>query len=117
MKKEKIIFSYSAAMTILLCFNSSNLYSQSTSEIFLRNMRDQAGIDFVHYAPRPRWCKIGPSVVGAATNEGLILVFDEEKEFWKSNDRLLTLDEFANIHLIKMNGSGGAWLDYDGDGD
>ena len=117
MKKEKIIFSYSAVMTILLCFNSSNLYSQSTSEIFLRNMRDQAGIDFVHYAPRPRWCKIGPSVVGAATNEGLILVFDEEKEFWKSNDRLLTLDEFANIHLIKMNGSGGAWLDYDGDGD
>ena len=108
MKKEKIIFSYSAVMTILLCFNSSNLYSQSTSEIFLRNMRDQAGIDFVHYAPRPRWCEIGPSVVGAATNEGLILIFDEEKEFWKSNDRLLTLDEFANIHLIKMNRSGRA---------
>ena len=27
------------------------------------------------------------------------------------------MDEFANIHLIKMNGSGGAWLDYDRDGD
>ena len=27
------------------------------------------------------------------------------------------MDEFANMHLIKMNGSGGAWLDYDLDGD
>ena len=27
------------------------------------------------------------------------------------------MDEFANIHLIKMNGSGGAWIDYDLDGD
>ncbi|MDP6169078.1 MAG: CRTAC1 family protein, partial [Candidatus Marinimicrobia bacterium] len=34
-----------------------------------------------------------------------------------SNNRLLTMDEFANVHLIKMNGSGGAWLDYDLDGD
>ena len=37
--------------------------------------------------------------------------FNEEEEFWNSNGRLLTLDEFANVHLIKMNGSGGAWLD------
>ena len=56
-------------------------------------------------------------MVGAATNEGLSLVFDEEREFWKSNNRLLTMDEFANVHLIKMNGSGGAWLDFDIDGD
>ncbi|MED5316665.1 MAG: VCBS repeat-containing protein, partial [Candidatus Neomarinimicrobiota bacterium] len=55
--------------------------------------------------------------MGAATNEGLSLVFQEEEEFWKSNGRLLTIDEFANMHLIKMNGSGGAWLDYDRDGD
>ena len=27
------------------------------------------------------------------------------------------MDEFANVHLIKMNGSGGAWLDFDIDGD
>ena len=87
------------------------------SQIFLKDKTDESGIDFIHYAPRPRWCEIGPSVVGAATNEGLNLVFNEEKEFWKSNNRLLTMDEFANIHLIKMNGSGGAWIDYDLDGD
>ena len=87
------------------------------SQIFLKDKTNESGIDFIHYAPRPRWCEIGPSVVGAATNEGLNLVFNEEKEFWKSNNRLLTMDEFANIHLIKMNGSGGAWIDYDLDGD
>ena len=76
-----------------------------------------SGIDFIHFAPRPRWCEIGPTVVGSATNEELSLVFDQEKEFWNSNGRLLTLDEFANVHLIKMNGSGGAWIDYDEDGD
>ena len=27
------------------------------------------------------------------------------------------MDEFANVHLIKMNGSGGAWIDFDKDGD
>tara|TARA_B100001758_G_scaffold30836_1_gene22100 strand:- start:40 stop:1782 length:1743 start_codon:yes stop_codon:yes gene_type:complete len=86
-------------------------------QIYLVDKTNDSGIDFVHYAPRPRWCEIGPSVVGAATNEGLNLVFEEEREFWKSNDRLLTLDEFANIHLIKMNGSGGAWIDYDLDED
>tara|TARA_B110000014_G_scaffold263768_1_gene261717 strand:- start:253 stop:1995 length:1743 start_codon:yes stop_codon:yes gene_type:complete len=86
-------------------------------QIYLIDKTNDSGIDFVHYAPRPRWCEIGPSVVGTATNEGLNLVFEEEGEFWKSNDRLLTLDEFANIHLIKMNGSGGAWIDYDLDED
>ncbi|MBC8395364.1 MAG: CRTAC1 family protein [Candidatus Marinimicrobia bacterium] len=119
MKNEKINFihKYSIILSILFIFNSSDLYSQSNSEIFLRDVRDQVGIDFVHYAPRPRWCEIGPSVVGLATNESISLVFQEEKQFWKSNNRLLTMDEFANIHLIKMNGSGGAWLDYDNDGD
>ena len=93
------------------------LSGESRESIYLKDNSQNAGIDFVHFAPRPRWCEIGPSVVGAATNEGLSLVFQEEEEFWKSNGRLLTMDEFANMHLIKMNGSGGAWLDYDRDGD
>jgi len=91
--------------------------NQPKDKIYLEDKTEFSGIDFIHYAPRPRWCEIGPSVVGAATNEGLSLVFEEEKEYWKSNSRLLTMDEFANVHLIKMNGSGGAWLDYDLDGD
>ena len=93
------------------------LVNNSEEAIFLKDKSQTSGIDFVHYAPRPRWCEIGPSVVGAATNEGLSLVFEEEKEYWKSNNRLLTMDEFANVHLIKMNGSGGAWIDFDKDGD
>ena len=93
------------------------IYGQTNGTIYLEDNSLDSGIDFVHYAPRPRWCEIGPSVVGTATNEELSLVFQEEGELWKSNGRLLTLDEFANVHLIKMNGSGGAWLDYDQDGD
>ena len=91
--------------------------AQSKTSIILKDNTSNSGIDFIHFAPRPRWCEIGPAVVGMATNEELNLVFDEEGEFWNSNGRLLTLDEFANVHLIKMNGSGGAWLDYDKDGD
>ena len=98
-------------------FNIEVINSKGIDGIHLIDKTDYAGIDFIHYAPRPRWCEIGPSVVGAATNEGLSLVFEKEKEYWKSNNRLLTMDEFANVHLIKMNGSGGAWLDYDNDGD
>jgi len=98
-------------------FNIEVISSKGIDGIHLIDKTDYAGIDFIHYAPRPRWCEIGPSVVGAATNEGLSLVFEKEKEYWKSNNRLLTMDEFANVHLIKMNGSGGAWLDYDNDGD
>ncbi|MFQ5640036.1 MAG: CRTAC1 family protein [bacterium] len=79
--------------------------------------REKAGINFFHYAPRPRWCEIGPTVQGAATNEGLELVFKEQKELWRSGNRLLTMEEFAHVHLIKMNGSGAAWIDYDRDGD
>ena len=103
-------------LVILFTF-FSHLKSQPISSIYLKDKSNNSGIDFLHFAPRPRWCEIGPTVVGTATNEELSLVFDEEGEFWKSNGRLLTMDEFANIHLIKMNGSGGAWLDYDRDGD
>lgn len=102
---------------IVLSFLISNSNGQVLSSILLVDKSDKAGIDFVHFAPRPRWCEIGPTVVGTATNEGLSLVFEQEKEYWKSNGRLMTLDEFANVHLIKMNGSGAAWLDYDKDGD
>ena len=104
------IFQVSLSLTVCIANNGEEI-------IFLKDRSEDSGIDFIHYAPRPRWCEIGPSVVGAATNEGLSLVFDEEREFWKSNNRLLTMDEFANVHLIKMNGSGGAWLDFDIDGD
>ena len=104
------IFQISLSLTVCIANNAEEV-------IFLKDRSKNSGIDFIHYAPRPRWCEIGPSVVGAATNEGLSLVFDEEREFWKSNNRLLTMDEFANVHLIKMNGSGGAWLDFDIDGD
>ena len=104
------IFQISLSLTVCKANNTEEI-------IFLKDRSEDSGIDFIHYAPRPRWCEIGPSVVGAATNEGLSLVFDEEREFWKSNNRLLTMDEFANVHLIKMNGSGGAWLDFDKDGD
>ena len=102
---------------IIILPTKSNLANGMDNQIYFQDKTDDSGIDFIHYAPRPRWCEIGPSVVGAATNEGLDLVFKEEREFWKSNNRLLTMDEFANIHLIKMNGSGGAWIDYDLDGD
>ena len=106
-------------LVILFIFSLKNigLASEIPVKIYLEDRTDDSGIDFIHYAPRPRWCEIGPSVVGTATNEGLSLVFEKEKEFWRSNNRLLTMDEFANVHLIKMNGSGGAWLDYDLDGD
>ncbi|MBU35863.1 MAG: hypothetical protein CMG29_01430 [Candidatus Marinimicrobia bacterium] len=107
-----------SSIYIYLTFLMNSLISsQSISPIFMTDKTEESGIDFIHYAPRPRWCEIGPSVVGAATNEELSLVFKEEKEFWKSNNRLMTMNEFANVHLIKMNGSGGAWLDFDNDGD
>ncbi len=113
--KKRNIFLLFIMKSVL--FNIEVINSKGIDGIHLIDKTDYAGIDFIHYAPRPRWCEIGPSVVGAATNEGLSLVFEKEKEYWKSNNRLLTMDEFANVHLIKMNGSGGAWLDYDNDGD
>ena len=119
MIEDRIILNYfyiffSAA---ILSIGTNYIHGQTVSTISLQDRTIVAGIDFIHFAPRPRWCEIGPTVVGSATNEGLSLVFEQEKEYWKSNGRLMTLDEFANVHLIKMNGSGGAWLDYDRDGD
>ena len=111
------VVNIASTILFLLCVNNFGIAGDVQDKIYLEDKTNQSGIDFIHYAPRPRWCEIGPSVVGAATNEGLSLVFEEEKEYWRSNNRLLTMDEFANVHLIKMNGSGGAWLDYDLDGD
>lgn len=115
-KKNPIARKYLTYLLVLIAF-CSFVKSKPSTFILLNDDTENSGIDFIHFAPRPRWCEIGPSVVGAATNEGLDLVFKEEGEFWKSNGRLLSMDEFANMHLIKMNGSGGAWLDYDRDGD
>ena len=80
----------------MLSLGTTDIQGQTVSTISLQDRSATAGIDFVHYAPRPRWCEIGPTVVGSATNEGLSLVFEEEKEYWKSGDRLLTMEEFAN---------------------
>ena len=119
MNKELKPYNINILLIVYFIFFENTLIfpNQPKDKIYLEDKTEFSGIDFIHYAPRPRWCEIGPSVVGAATNEGLSLVFEEEKEYWKSNNRLLTMDEFANVHLIKMNGSGGAWLDYDLDGD
>ena len=117
LKRNKIIIYFIFILLNIFLSLGSYLYGDSNSNIYLNDKTIESGINFVHYAPRPRWCEIGPSVVGSATNEELSLVFNEEEEFWNSNGRLMTLDEFANVHLIKMNGSGGAWLDYDKDGD
>ena len=102
--------------SVIILFNWP-LSAQEKTKIFFKDVLNESRIDFVHYAPRPRWCEIGPTVQGVATNEGLNLVFQEEKEYWKSGDRLLTMEEFANLHLIKMNSSGAGWLDFDRDGD
>ena len=119
MTKERKItqFIYIFLIIIFNVMNHSISFAQHNTSIKLIDMPSSSGIDFIHYAPRPRWCEIGPTVVGTATNEGLNLVFEQEKEYWKSNGRLMSMDEFANIHLIKMNGSGAAWIDYDRDGD
>ena len=119
MTKEKIITHciYALLIIILIIINHNIAFAQQNTSIKLKDLAGSSGIDFIHHAPRPRWCEIGPTVVGTATNEGLSLVFEQEKEYWKSNGRLMTMDEFANIHLIKMNGSGAAWIDYDQDGD
>ena len=76
----------------IISLSAAGIQAQATSTISLQDRSVAAGINFVHYAPRPRWCEIGPTVVGSATNEGLSLVFEQEKEYWKSNGRLMTLD-------------------------
>ncbi len=79
--------------------------SQGASTLVFENLLDSAGIDFQHFGERHRWCEIGPQVQGISTNEGIELALFDNPE------------EFANRHLIRMNGSGAAWLDYDNDGD
>ena len=68
-------------MIYFIFFENTLIFpNQPKDKIYLEDKTEFSGIDFIHYAPRPRWCEIGPSVVGAATNEGLSLVFEEEKE-------------------------------------
>ena len=75
------------------------------SAIRLTDVREEAGIDFEHYGERHRWCEIGPQVQGVATNEEIPIGLFEDPF------------EFANRHLIRMNGSGCAWIDVENDGD
>jgi len=95
MVEERIVLHYvyiffTAAMISL---GTTDIQGQAVSTISLQDRSATAGIDFVHYAPRPRWCEIGPTVVGSATNEGLSLVFEEEKEYWKSQKSLIGMKE------------------------
>ena len=60
-------------LVILFTF-FGHLKSQPISSIYLKDKSNNSGIDFLHFAPRPRWCEIGPTVVGTATNEELSLV-------------------------------------------
>jgi len=73
--------------------------------IRLTDVREAAGINFEHYGERHRWCEIGPQVQGIATNEEIPAGLFENPF------------EFANRHLIRMNGSGAAWIDVENDGD
>ena len=75
--------------------NNSAVRAEASTTISFKDVTTEAGIDFVHYAPRPRWCEIGTTVRGAATNEELLRVYQQEKELWKSRTRLFTLKEFA----------------------
>ena len=79
--------------------------AQPVSNIRLTDVREDAGIDFEHYGERHRWCEIGPQVQGIATNEEIPSGLFEDPF------------EFANRHLIRMNGSGAAWIDIENDGD
>lgn len=92
----------------MLCAVSST-FAQSdadaTSSIRFTDVLSEAGIDFQHYGERHRWCEIGPQVEGVATNEEIPANLFEDRE------------AFAHRHLIRMNGSGAAWLDFDNDGD
>ena len=76
-----------------------------TSSIRFNDAREEAGINFEHYGERHRWCEIGPQVQGIATNEEIPADLFEDPF------------EFANRHLVRMNGSGAAWIDVENDGD
>ncbi len=73
--------------------------------IRVEDVLEEAGIDFLHYGERHRWCEIGPQVQGIATNEEI------------PEGLFADPFEFANRHLIRMNGSGAAWIDIENDGD
>ena len=93
----------------LICFtilwlNSVQEINKGTG-IRLNDAREAAGIHFEHYGERHRWCEIGPQVQGIATNEEIPAGLFEDPF------------EFANRHLIRMNGSGAAWIDIENDGD
>ncbi len=95
----------SAFFVLSLSFAAVSGQEKSAASIRFVNVLEKAEIDFEHFGERHRWCEIGPQVKGVATNEEIMLeLFD--KPF-----------EFAERHLIRMNGSGAAWLDYDNDGD
>ena len=79
--------------------------SSESCAIRFVDVRAAAGIDFQHYGERHRWCEIGPQVRGVATNEEIPAAL------------FIKPFEFANRHLIRMNGSGAACLDFDGDDD
>ena len=60
---------YTLLMLILSAISQNIAFAQDKPSIRLKDMASYSGIDFIHYAPRPRWCEIGPTVVGAATND------------------------------------------------
>jgi hypothetical protein len=91
---------------------------KASGSIQFVDLRKQAGIDFEHFGERHRWCEIGPGQQGISTNEKLEWESSPQGDTkWKSRDDALTPDEFLEKHLVRMNGSGAAWLDYDRDGD
>ncbi len=99
------ISTLSAVLVFSLSVPAVTAQDKTASAIRFVNVLDKAEIDFEHFGERHRWCEIGPQVKGVATNEEIMLeLFD--KPF-----------EFAERHLIRMNGSGAAWLDYDNDDD
>jgi len=98
-----MIISTLVACTIVAT-SPTNL-TEHTCTIRLTNAREAAGINFEHYGERHRWCEIGPQVQGVSTNEEIPEGLFEDPF------------EFANRHLIRMNGSGAAWIDVENDGD
>ena len=99
-----MIFIFAICSSLLLATEPS-VAMQPSSTIKLTNVRNAVGIDFEHYGERHRWCEIGPQVQGIATNEEIPIGLFEDPF------------EFANRHLIRMNGSGAAWIDIENDGD
>ena len=100
-----IFLLYCGFMWISCSHNEQQVDDHARTSIYFENVLETAGIDFQHYGERHRWCEIGPQVQGIATNEEIMIsIFNNPIEF-------------ANRHLIRMNGSGAAWLDYDNDSD